>query len=109
MRWLIRIYRTCISPFMAPHCRYVPSCSVYAEEALQRHGTMRGSWLATRRILRCHPFGGAGYDPVPEHFRWRGHAAEAVSPAAECTPKGDPHGLPLPGSSQESGRNRTKW
>lgn len=61
---LIRLYQVAASPFPSP-CRYAPSCSTYAVEALDRHGVMRGGWLALRRIARCHPFGGSGYDPVP--------------------------------------------
>ena len=62
---LIQFYRTCISPLTPPSCRYTPTCSQYALEALRRHGLLRGGWLAMRRILRCHPWGGSGYDPVP--------------------------------------------
>ncbi len=62
---LVRFYRRWISPALPPACRFVPTCSAYAEEALSRHGAARGSWLALRRLLRCHPFGGSGYDPVP--------------------------------------------
>jgi uncharacterized protein len=62
----IRAYRLLLSPVIGPRCRYLPSCSDYALEALQRHGVRRGAWLALRRILRCHPWGGSGYDPVPE-------------------------------------------
>ncbi|MEZ3520785.1 MAG: membrane protein insertion efficiency factor YidD [Muribaculaceae bacterium] len=61
----ILFYRACISPLTPPSCRFVPSCSAYALEALRIHGPLRGSWLAIRRILRCHPWGGSGYDPVP--------------------------------------------
>ena len=62
---LIRIYQTCISPLTPPSCRFTPTCSQYALEALRRHGLLRGSWLTLRRLARCHPWGGSGYDPVP--------------------------------------------
>jgi len=62
---LIKIYQLCLSPFLPKVCRFTPSCSTYAIEALRKHGPLRGSWLAARRILRCHPWGGSGYDPVP--------------------------------------------
>lgn len=62
----IHVYRLAISPSIGPRCRFHPTCSAYALEALDRHGPLLGSWLAIRRILRCHPFGGFGYDPVPE-------------------------------------------
>ncbi|MBI4409520.1 MAG: membrane protein insertion efficiency factor YidD [Gemmatimonadetes bacterium] len=62
---LIRAYRRGLSPLLPPACRFTPSCSAYAEEAVRRYGALRGGWLATRRLLRCHPFGGRGYDPVP--------------------------------------------
>ena len=61
----ILFYRTCISPLTPPSCRFTPTCSAYALEALRRHGPVRGLWLAIRRIMRCHPWGGRGYDPVP--------------------------------------------
>jgi putative membrane protein insertion efficiency factor len=62
---MVRGYQVAISPILGPSCRYFPTCSTYAIEALQRHGAWRGSWLAIRRILRCHPFRPGGYDPVP--------------------------------------------
>ena len=62
---LVRGYQVAISPLLPPACRYYPTCSHYAVEALERHGAWRGSWLALRRILRCHPFRPGGYDPVP--------------------------------------------
>ena len=61
----VRGYQVALSPLMPPACRYYPTCSHYAIEALERHGALRGSWLALRRILRCHPFRPGGYDPVP--------------------------------------------
>ncbi len=61
----IRVYRWLISPLLGPNCRYHPSCSSYALEAIEKHGAMRGSWLSVRRVCRCHPWGGDGYDPVP--------------------------------------------
>jgi putative membrane protein insertion efficiency factor len=64
---LIKLYRYAISPYLAPSCRYTPTCSSYAIEAIERHGIFRGSWLAMRRVSRCHPWHEAGYDPVPEN------------------------------------------
>ncbi len=69
---LVRLYRVAISPWLGSNCRFQPTCSTYAIEALQRHGIGRGGWLALRRIARCHPWGASGYDPVPgdeEHDR----------------------------------------
>ncbi|MFQ5507636.1 MAG: membrane protein insertion efficiency factor YidD [Planctomycetota bacterium] len=62
---LVRAYQRLLSPLWPPTCRYTPSCSAYMLGALQRHGALQGLWLGTRRILRCHPFGGLGHDPVP--------------------------------------------
>lgn len=63
---MIRGYKAGISPFLPPACRYTPTCSEYAAEAIRRYGSGRGSWLAVRRLSRCHPWGGSGYDPVPD-------------------------------------------
>ncbi|WP_217939136.1 membrane protein insertion efficiency factor YidD [Duncaniella muris] len=61
----IRFYQLCISPMFPAACRFTPTCSQYAVEAITRHGPVRGLWLAIKRIGRCHPWGGSGYDPVP--------------------------------------------
>ncbi len=63
---LIRLYQYFISPFLGPACRFHPSCSAYTYEALRLHGTVKGLYLGSRRILRCHPFNAGGYDPVPQ-------------------------------------------
>jgi uncharacterized protein len=62
---LIRLYQRWVSPCLPPSCRFFPSCSEYAAQAVTRHGLFRGSWLTLRRLLRCHPFHSGGYDPVP--------------------------------------------
>jgi putative membrane protein insertion efficiency factor len=62
----IKAYRLVLSPWLGGSCRFVPSCSSYALEAIERHGPCRGGWLALRRLARCRPGGGSGYDPVPE-------------------------------------------
>jgi putative membrane protein insertion efficiency factor len=61
----VRLYQVALSPLLPPSCRFTPSCSTYAVEALARHGPIKGLWLAVRRIGRCHPWGASGYDPVP--------------------------------------------
>ncbi|MDD1415177.1 membrane protein insertion efficiency factor YidD [Dolichospermum sp. ST_con] len=63
--WLIKGYRFFISPLLPPACRFQPTCSMYAIQAIERFGVFRGSWMAIMRILRCHPFHPGGYDPVP--------------------------------------------
>lgn len=69
MRWvliaLVRGYQVVLSPLLPAACRYYPSCSAYAVEAIEKHGARRGAWLAAKRIMRCHPFRPGGYDPVP--------------------------------------------
>ena len=62
---LVRFYQLCISPLKPPSCRFTPTCSQYAIEALRKHGAIKGLYLTIRRLLRCHPWGGSGYDPVP--------------------------------------------
>jgi putative membrane protein insertion efficiency factor len=61
----VRLYRAALSPWVGWSCRFQPTCSAYALEALERHGALRGGWLTLRRIGRCHPLGGSGFDPVP--------------------------------------------
>lgn len=62
----VRAYRLVFSPWVGHSCRYQPTCSAYALEALEKHGAFKGTWLAVRRVGRCHPLGGSGYDPVPD-------------------------------------------
>jgi putative membrane protein insertion efficiency factor len=76
---LIRGWQLSLSAVLPPSCRFQPSCSTYAIEALERHGPVRGTWLAMRRIARCHPLGAAGYDPVPER---RGGAIGGSGPTS---------------------------
>ncbi len=74
MRWLliggVRAYQVTLAGLFRNTCRFEPSCSRYAEEALRLHGSLRGGWLALRRLVRCRPGGGFGYDPVPERENW---------------------------------------
>lgn len=65
MLWLIRFYQKHISPFRAPCCRFIPTCSEYALEAYEKYGFFKGSYLTAKRLLRCHPFSKGGYDPLP--------------------------------------------
>ncbi len=69
--WLLRGYRLLISPLYGQVCRYHPSCSAYALEAVTRHGAAKGCWLAAARLVRCHPWAAGGYDPVPTTYSWR--------------------------------------
>tara|TARA_X000001036_G_scaffold433720_1_gene471840 strand:- start:1011 stop:1232 length:222 start_codon:yes stop_codon:yes gene_type:complete len=63
--FIIKVYQKFISPVLLPSCRFSPTCSQYSIEALNKHGFLKGLWLSLKRILKCHPFGGSGYDPVP--------------------------------------------
>ncbi|MEE4175651.1 MAG: membrane protein insertion efficiency factor YidD [Xanthomonadales bacterium] len=82
---LIRAYQLILSPIVGYHCRFTPSCSRYATEAIQLHGSARGTWLAIRRIARCHPFCEGGLDPVP---RPAGEAPPAAAPSEDRPPDG---------------------
>jgi uncharacterized protein len=85
LRGMIRFYQLCLSHFFAGSCRYLPTCSDYAMEAVAEHGALRGGWLGLRRILRCHPWGRDGYDPVPRHAGGAcgcGHAMGTAGPRA---------------------------
>ena len=68
---LVRAYQLTLSGFVGWQCRFVPSCSNYAIEAFEKHGALKGLYMTAARLLRCHPLGGRGYDPVPEKFSWR--------------------------------------
>jgi putative membrane protein insertion efficiency factor len=93
MTWLItrllRLYQVTISPLLGPSCRYYPSCSAYALTSVQRHGALRGSWLAARRLVRCHPWTDGGVDLVPAvgDYRWLrrcpGHDPDASTPSED--------------------------
>ena len=65
LSWPVKAYRLVLSPYVGHGCRYQPTCSAYALDALDRHGALKGGWLTAKRICRCHPLGGSGYDPVP--------------------------------------------
>lgn len=78
---LIRFYQVAISPWTPPSCRYAPTCSAYALEAIRLHGAARGGWLAVKRFASCHPWGGHGYDPVPLHLKGERSAEELAGPA----------------------------
>jgi putative membrane protein insertion efficiency factor len=67
LKILIRAYQLALSPLLGPRCRFYPSCSHYALEAIESHGALHGSWLSAKRICRCHPFNPGGFDPVPHH------------------------------------------
>ena len=69
LRGMIRAYQLLVAPVLPPSCRFYPTCSHYAAEAVERHGPWQGARLALRRLLRCHPWGGFGYDPVPTELR----------------------------------------
>lgn len=82
----IRLYQWTLSPLLGVNCRYAPSCSEYAAEAIATHGPLRGLWLALRRISRCHPWGASGYDPVPPRHACNHHRDPGAAPAPHRAP-----------------------
>jgi putative membrane protein insertion efficiency factor len=85
MRGLIRAYQLLLSPVLPMSCRFQPSCSAYGMEAIRRHGALKGGWLTARRLMRCHPWGGWGHDPVPEAAMTTHH----VHAHHRCAPAGE--------------------
>lgn len=79
---LVRFYQLCVSPLLGARCRYFPSCSAYMAEAVRVHGACRGGWLGVKRLCRCHPWGGSGFDPVPKttHAKTSDLVCEPVEP-----------------------------
>jgi uncharacterized protein len=91
---LVRGYQRVLSPLKPPTCRFLPTCSSYTIEALQRHGVVKGGWIATKRICRCHPWGGHGYDPVPgcdEHTAVTELTTQTASESGPIPPKRESH------------------
>jgi uncharacterized protein len=82
----LKTYRRVVSPLYGDVCRYYPSCSAYALEAVETHGAIRGSWLAARRVGRCHPWAAGGVDPVPPTFSWRPHRDDPASDDSSVAP-----------------------
>ena len=84
----IRAYQLLVSPLLGPRCRFYPSCSTYAVEALRVHGPLRGTWLTARRLLRCHPWNPGGLDPVPPTSRPERPSADRGTDPGPATPQG---------------------
>lgn len=93
---IVALYRYGVSPLLPSCCRYQPTCSAYAIEALQRHGPLRGSVLAFRRILRCHPWGGHGFDPVPPLAQSAAQSANSSVHSSDCASNCLPNALNHP-------------
>jgi len=84
---LVKFYRYFLSPLLGPRCRYQPTCSAYALEAIEIHGAIKGGWLAAKRIGRCHPWGGFGYDPVPKSVGADAGLSDEGDNSCNCTDK----------------------
>jgi hypothetical protein len=98
VRITLRAYQRAISPLLPHACRYLPTCSEYALEAVERHGVLRGGWLAARRLLRCHPLAGSGFDPVPDE------AAEILGFSPGCAHQNFSSFPDHPGTAPDQGR-----
>jgi putative membrane protein insertion efficiency factor len=90
---LLRLYKLCISPYLGQNCRFYPSCSEYASEAVATHGALHGAWLAARRLGKCHPWHAGGLDPVPCKAAHDGHADHAAAHPASAN-SGSVHSSP---------------
>ncbi|WP_083860360.1 membrane protein insertion efficiency factor YidD [Cupriavidus sp. BIS7] len=88
---LLRIYKIALSPYLGSQCRFLPTCSDYARDAIVMHGPARGTWMAACRLCRCHPFANGGYDPVPATY-----GTAAAAPAASAAPGRQPVTVRLP-------------
>jgi uncharacterized protein len=108
----LKVYRLVISPLYGNVCRYYPSCSAYALRAVQVHGAVKGSWLAGRRLLRCHPWSPGGYDPVPGTPEFDEEMRESQGHSATMEPSTETDGAPVPQTdwarlADRAGRSRT--
>jgi len=93
LRFAIRVYQLFIAPLLGPRCRFHPSCSAYAAEAIGRHGAVAGSWLAAKRVARCHPWCDGGYDPVPENVTGLNLTHRSKAHRSCCVPDTAPPAL----------------
>lgn len=85
---IVRLYQLVLSPILGPRCRFQPTCSSYTIDAIKLHGGLKGSWLAIKRITKCHPWGGHGFDPVPGTYNPEGQDTESNNQVAVCAADG---------------------